>query len=1132
MSGLKARWVLGIAAIFAALAAHAGNVTIIATNSASWHVKSLDWSVNDSYIASAQTNSTYPQLLIYAFQTNGIPIVATQSYAATRSAISVRWNDHAYYLAVGLSADADDPELYCYVFDAANNTFQSTNTVDLGPTQPANAVAWQPNSTLLAVGSDLSDNITGQLHLYDFSGTITTNTSFAIPTRSVQNDAMDWLPPGNFLGIGLDGGGSPYPLDVVKFDGSTFSSSASANPSSSQPVRTLAWNPTANVVAIGTVSGTSEKLQLFSFSTNGSLTEIIAAHIGETKAVNSVDWSPSGDLLAVGLGDVTTPGTEFRIYQFHRDTGVLTLLYSAEDSLPVNAVRWSRSGVYIAAGDDNNNVSVYRISYADLSIAKTGTPALARPTSNLTYRVTVTNKGPDAAESIVVTDMLPTDRVSFVSAVSSLGTCSQTSGTVTCVISNLAAGNTATVTVSVTVSLGTFGAITNQAGVVSTTADHVSTNNYVTYVTFVDTDGDGVPDVIDNCPYTYNPDQLDRDGDGVGDVCDNCPTNPNPSQLDSDGDGLGNACDNCPFTYNPSQLDSDGDGVGDVCDNCPSTYNPNQLDSDGDGIGDVCDNCPFVYNPDQIDQDGDGLGNACDPDIDGDGLPNWWEIQYGFDPAGLIPDTYKDPDGDGFSNIEEYLAGTDPTNPLSFPAPISGNVVYTGSQTGQIYVICSACAPTWLVTGPPGTQTGTQHIACTSVTNAITLNAPGAYSLTNKPTLVTYVVSAFVDANGNGSWDPWEVYGRSLVTLSGPTGGVDILLAAAGSLKVTITPASAVFAGASWQVDGEPLQGNGVTVAGLAVTNHAVHFSTVAGWTSPTDMVVSVSSGLTTSVTAHYVGTSVTSRVALDFDGDGISDIGCYFAPGGNWYMFRSSTGFWQTQFGYVGTIPVTGDFDGDGKADIGCYDPASGNWFFFKSTAGFSTVHFGAPGTIPVTGDFDGDGKTDIGYYDPPSGGWHLLETTAGVKTTQFGYAGTLPVVGDFDGDGKADIGCYYPPGGNWYVYKSTEGFWTTQFGYAGTVPVVGDFDGDGRADIGCYYAPGGNWYVYRSTQGFWTTQFGYAGTTPVVGDFDGDGKADIGCYYPTGGNWYIFRSSLGFWQTQFGYSGTVPLGAPATAP
>jgi hypothetical protein len=144
-----------------------------------------------------------------------------------------------------------------------------------------------------------------------------------------------------------------------------------------------------------------------------------------------------------------------------------------------------------------------------------------------------------------------------------------------------------------------------------------------------DSDGDGVLNDVDNCPDVPNPGQEDADGDGLGDPCDacpndplneadgdgicgdidNCPEVPNPDQEDADSDGLGDACDTCP---NDSNNDIDGDGVCGDIDNCASIANSEQVDRDSDGLGDACDNCPSVANPDQADSDGDGIGDACE----------------------------------------------------------------------------------------------------------------------------------------------------------------------------------------------------------------------------------------------------------------------------------------------------------------------------------------------------------------------------------------------------------------------------------------------------------------------------------------------------------------------------------------
>ncbi|TAL06609.1 MAG: DUF11 domain-containing protein, partial [Verrucomicrobia bacterium] len=137
-----------------------------------------------------------------------------------------------------------------------------------------------------------------------------------------------------------------------------------------------------------------------------------------------------------------------------------------------------------ATSDNTVSLTTTIGQLADVAIrSMTDSPDPVLATSNLTYTISVTNSGPTLANSVQVVDSLPAGKLSYVSATSSSGTCTQFQGVVTCSLGMISSGAVATVTI--VAKPGMNGLVTNSATVSTSGTDVTATNNSATNVTVV-----------------------------------------------------------------------------------------------------------------------------------------------------------------------------------------------------------------------------------------------------------------------------------------------------------------------------------------------------------------------------------------------------------------------------------------------------------------------------------------------------------------------------------------------------------------------------------------------------------------------------------------------------------------------
>ena len=167
-----------------------------------------------------------------------------------------------------------------------------------------------------------------------------------------------------------------------------------------------------------------------------------------------------------------------------------TVVSNVSSSLPagstISATATISSPDDMVPANDSATASVQSAASADLGITKTLAPSPALPGTTLQYTIVVTNNGPSDASNVTMTDVLPASLL-FASLSSPGGWSCTTppagsSGTVTCSLPSMTAGNAATFTLNATINpAATAGtSINNTATVASSVADSNSANNSAT----------------------------------------------------------------------------------------------------------------------------------------------------------------------------------------------------------------------------------------------------------------------------------------------------------------------------------------------------------------------------------------------------------------------------------------------------------------------------------------------------------------------------------------------------------------------------------------------------------------------------------------------------------------------------
>jgi predicted outer membrane repeat protein len=321
--------------------------------------------------------------------------------------------------------------------------------------------------------------------------------------------------------------------------------------------------------------------------------------------------------------------------------------------------------------------------------------------------------------------------------------------------------------------------------------------------------------------------------------------------------------------------------------------------------------------------------------------------------------SYADSDSDGYTDASE-TGISDPQDADSLPVSevtVSGNVSYTGIQTGSVYVAAITDSNDW------------------NSSAAVQSAGTGSYSITNVPVLTNVWIKAWVDSNGNGIREASEACGET-----GP-----LFLRVPATANVSLTDPDSDGDGLS-----DVIEMNGriyLVIPGSFTWQEARADAEKLG-----GHLAVITSELEHRILTQYIGEQTFNN--------GIFWIGAENLESDGVWRWITGEAFAYTRWGDGYPFNVTGAAMYDHSAGVGMWlnrNTISRRAYLLEYTAVLN----------PFSADSDGDGLNDLAEIR--TGSNPALADTDGDGLQDYDEVhthGTSPCKADTDGDGLSDSG------------------------------------------------------------------------------------------------------------------------------